>query len=221
LSEPAKPRAVLLMARAPRAGAVRRALEPMLGPERCAALQRALIERAARWAAEISPGATHVAYEPADAGSELRALLGPEASLLPQSGDGIAGRIADASARLFAAGEGPVLIVWPDLPRWRPEHARGALTDLSDGCDLSLGPVFDGGFYLIALARPLPALFTLPEQAWRSPDAMSIAITAAHEAGLEVGLLRTERGLHRPEDVRAALADPLLDSELRSLLTPS
>ena len=114
-----------------------------------------------------------------------------------------------------------MLIVWPDLPRWRPEHARGALTDLSDGCDLSLGPVFDGGFYLIALARPLPALFTLPEQAWRSPDAMSIAITAAHEAGLEVGLLRTERGLHRPEDVRAALADPLLDSELRSLLTPS
>jgi glycosyltransferase A (GT-A) superfamily protein (DUF2064 family) len=111
-----------------------------------------------------------------------------------------------------------VLIAWPDLPRWRPEHAAAALTDLRDGCGLSLGPVFDGGFYLIALVRPLPALFALPAPAWRSPDALGIALIAAHEAGVEAGLLRAERGLHSPEDVRAALADPLLDPELRALL---
>jgi hypothetical protein len=35
-----------------------------------------------------------------------------------------------------------------------------------------------------------------------------------------VGLLRAERGLRRPGDVRAALADPLLDHELRELLEP-
>jgi uncharacterized protein len=221
MPELAKPRAVLLMARAPRAGAVRRALEPMLGPERCAALQRTLIERAAAWAAEVAPGAAQVAYEPPDAGPELRAILGPEVALLPQNGEGISGRVADASARLFAHGQGPVLIAWPDLPSWRPEHALGALADLGDGCDVSFGPVFDGGFYLVALARPLPSLFALPEQAWRSPDAMGIAIAAAHEAGLEIGILRTERALHRPDDVRALLADPMLDSELRAILDPA
>jgi glycosyltransferase A (GT-A) superfamily protein (DUF2064 family) len=219
LSEPAKPRAVLLMAHAPRAGAVRRALEPMLGAERCAALQRTLIERAAAWAVEVAPGAAYVAYDPPDAGPELRALLGPGVAVLPQNGEGIAGRVADASARLFARGQGPVLIAWPDLPRWRPEHALSALTDLGHGCDVSFGPVFDGGFYLVALARPLPSLFALPERAWRSPDAIGIAITAAHEAKLEIGLLRTERALHRPDDVRALLADPMLDAELRDLLS--
>ena len=61
---------------------------------------------------------------------------------------------------------------------------------------------------MIGLARPLPALFGLPEQAWRSPDAMSAAIVAAREAGLEVGLLRAERGLRRPEDVRAVARGP-------------
>jgi uncharacterized protein len=219
MPELAKPRAVLVMARAPRAGTVRRALEPMLGPERCATLQRTLIQRAAAWAAQVAPGAAQVAYEPPDAGPELRAILDPDVATLPQNGEGIAGRVADASARLFAHGEGPVLIVWPDLPTWRPEHALGALADLGDGCDLSIGPVFDGGFYLVGLARPLPSLFALPERAWRSPDAMGMAIAAAHEAGLEIGLLRTERALHRPDDVRALLADPMLDPELRALLS--
>ncbi len=73
-----------------------------------------------------------------------------------------------------------------------------------------LGPVFDGGYYLIALARPLPSLFALPEQVWRGPDSFNQVLAAAAAAGLEVGVLRGERALHRPADVRAALADPLL-----------
>jgi glycosyltransferase A (GT-A) superfamily protein (DUF2064 family) len=202
--------AVVIMARAPRAGAVRRALEPTLGAVRCAALQAALTQRAAAWASEVAPGAVHVAYEPPDSGPELRGLLGPKVFLFPQNGEGIAGRLADVTTRVFGHIEGPILIVWPELARWRPEHASGALDDMRDGCDVTLGPVMGGGFYLIAIAKPLPSLFGLPEQAWRSPDVMSIALPAAVQAGLEVGILRTERGMHSPEDLRAALADPLL-----------
>jgi uncharacterized protein len=213
------PPAVLLMARAPRPGATRPALEPVLGPARCAELQTALMTRACMWASEVAPGAVHVGYEPVDAGPELRALLGPGVSLFPQNGPGISGRLAQASARLFARGDGPVLIIWPDLVRWQADHASSALGDLTAGCDVALGPEFGGGFYMIGLARPLPALFQLPERTWRSPDALSAAILAAGEAGLEVGLLRAERGLRRPEDVRALLADPLTDRELREILS--
>jgi uncharacterized protein len=214
------PPAVLLMARAPRPGSARPALEPLIGAARCVELQAALVRRACVWAHDVARGAVHVGYEPVDAGPELRALLGPDVSLFPQSGAGISGRLAQASARLFARGDGPVLIIWPDLPRWRPEHADGAVGDLMAGCDLSLGPQFDGGFYMIGLARPLPELFALPETTWRSPEAMGAAIVAANEAGIEVGLLRAERGLRRPEDVRAVLADPLTDAEMRTLLEP-
>jgi glycosyltransferase A (GT-A) superfamily protein (DUF2064 family) len=213
------PRAVLLMARAPRPGTTRPALEPLIGAARCAELQTELITRACAWATAVAPGAVHVGYEPVDAGPELRALLGPEVSLFPQSGIGISGRLAQASARLFARGDRPLLIIWPDLPRWREDHADGALSDLMAGCGLSLGPEFDGGFYMIGVARPLPALFALPEASWRSPDALAAAIGAAGEAGLEVGLLRAERGLRRPEDVRAVLADPLTDPHMRAMLS--
>jgi glycosyltransferase A (GT-A) superfamily protein (DUF2064 family) len=202
--------AVLIMARAPRRGAVRRALEPVLGADGCVALQSALIAQVASWAHEVAGGAVHVAHDPPDAGREVRSLVGEDAILFPQNGDGIAGRLADAAARVFARGAGPLLIAWPDLPRLRREHAYAAIDDLEAGCDVVLGPAYDGGFYLVAIPRPMPRLFALPEQAWRSADVMTMGLAAARDAGLEVGILRAERALHRPADIRAALADPML-----------
>ena len=202
--------AVLIMARAPRRGEVRKALEPVLGADGCVALQVELIAQAASWARHVAPGCVHVAHHPPDAGPELRALIGNDASVFPQIGDGIAGRLADAAARVFARSHGPLIIVWPDLPQLRREHAQSALEDLRSGCDVVLGPAMDGGLYMVAIGRPLPKLFSLPETAWRSPDVMTMGLAAAREAGLEVGILRAERALNRPADVRAAVADPML-----------
>jgi glycosyltransferase A (GT-A) superfamily protein (DUF2064 family) len=210
--------AVLIMARAPRPGQVRRALEPLLGAERCAALQTTLIRMVAAWAHDIADGSVHVAHDPPDAAGEVRRLVGPGAVMFPQNGDGISGRLADAAARVFSRHRGPLLIVWPDIPRLRADHARGALDDLASGCDVVLGPSLDGGFYLIGIPRPLPKLFALPERVWRSPDVMALGLSAVRDAGLELGILRAERPLHRPADVRAALADPLLPGELGEIL---
>jgi glycosyltransferase A (GT-A) superfamily protein (DUF2064 family) len=221
-ARPADPRqlkpSVLIMARAPRRGEVRRALEPVIGPDGCVALQAELIASAARWAHKLAPGGVHVAHDPPDAGPEVRALIQSEASVFPQNGDGIAGRLADAAARVFARSHGPLIIVWPDLPRLRPAHANGALDDLGAGCDVVFGPAIDGGLYMVAIGRPLPKLFSLPEQAWRSPDVMTMGVAAAREADLEIGILRAERALHRPADLRAALADPLLPESLAKIL---
>ena len=154
-----------------------------------------LRRRARDWAAEIAPGRVAVAAATGSA------------------------QLAQATDRAFAGGDGgPLLMIWPDLPQWRPEHAAGALDDLAQACDVSVGPEFDGGFYLVALARSTPALFAIPDEAWHGPDAMGLALTAIHAAGLQIGLLRPERGLRRVADVRAALADPLLDPELRAIL---
>jgi glycosyltransferase A (GT-A) superfamily protein (DUF2064 family) len=204
--------AVLVMVRAPRRGEVRRALEPVLGADACCALQSVLIARTVEWANEVGGASVFVAHDPPDAGAELRRLVGNTAGLFPQNGDGIAGRLADAHH------DGPLLIVWPDLPRLRPCHARAAFEDLAAGVDVVLGPAVDGGLYLIGIARPLPRLFALPEAAWRSPDVMTVGLAAARDAGLEVGILRVERALHRPADVRAALADPLLPPEIHQLI---
>lgn len=208
---------VVVMARAPRRGQVRLALEPLLGADRCAALQATLIKATVAWGREVAPNAIHVAHDPPDSAAEMR-LVAPDTILFPQNGDGIAGRLADAAARVFARHAGPLLIVWPDICRLSLDHARAALDDLRAGCDVVLGPALEGGFYLIGIKRPLPKLFALPEHDWRSPDAMALAMSAVRAAGFELGILRAERPLHRPADVRAALADPLLPGEVAGIL---
>jgi glycosyltransferase A (GT-A) superfamily protein (DUF2064 family) len=209
---------MLVMVHAPRRGEVRKALEPVLGLEGCVALQTVLIRQAVEWGRALEPRAIYVAHEPADAGTEMRLLAGSDVVVFPQNGDGISGRVADAVARVAAHGRGPIIIVWPDLPEFREVHTIGVLADLEAGADVVFGPVFDGGYYLIAISGPLPSLFALPEQVWRAPDAMNQVLSAAAEAGLEVGLLRAERALHRPADVRAALADPLLPEAVGRVL---
>jgi glycosyltransferase A (GT-A) superfamily protein (DUF2064 family) len=210
--------AVVVMARSPRRGEVRRALEPLLGLDSCLALQALLIKNAIEWARGFSPRALYVAHEPADAGADLKLILGADVGLFPQNGDGISGRMADAVGRVSSHGPGPIVIVWPDLPYLREAHTEAVLADLDAGVDVILGPVFDGGYYLIALSRPLPSLFALPEQVWRGPDTLSQVLGVAAKADLEVGLLRAERALHRPADVRAALADPMLPEALGRVL---
>ena len=105
------------------------------------------------------------------------------------------------------------------LARARPLAVRSrrprALDDLADDCEISVGPMFDGGFYLVAFAHPVPALLELPDDAWQTRDPIGLAADAAQRSGWAIGLLRTERGLRTPADVSALLADPLVDDELR------
>ena len=209
---------VVVMARAPDAEPARPQLAELLGAERYVRTEQILLARALAWAAALTPRCVHVAYEPTGDEASVRAAVGAGPALFAQEGDGETRRVAAAAGRVAATGGGPVLVAWPELAEWRPEHAASALGDLRAGCDVSVGPVFGGGLYLLALRGFVPTLFDLPDDTWRSSQAMARLLTAAHAAGLEAGLLRAERGLRTGADVRAALADPLLDAELRRLL---
>ena len=169
-------------------------LEQLLGNDRVRELRAVLSDGAEEWAREVAGESIHRAAE----GESL----------------------SDAVARAFAGHDGPLLVLWPVLLQPRGEHAAGALHDLRAGCDVVLGPVIDGGLYLLGLARPLPTVLSLPAERWQDPDVMTIALAAVADAGLEVGMLRAERALRRPADVRAALADPLLGEAVRRILDP-
>jgi glycosyltransferase A (GT-A) superfamily protein (DUF2064 family) len=130
------------------------------------------------------------------------------------------GTVVEAATDLIAAvaPDGPTLIIWPELPVWLPDTGAAALDDLAAGCAVSIGPVFDGALYLLALAEPIPELLALGERPWHGVQAMARVFSVVEERQLEVGLLRAERGLRRPDDVRALRVDPLTDGELRGLL---
>lgn len=210
--------AVMIMARAPRRGDVRHALEPMIGADACLALHATLFVEALRWARSLSPRGIFVAHEPAYVGRDLQRLTGGDVTVFPQNGEGIAARVADGLVRVTAHSSGPVFVVWPDLPRFLTSFGTAALDDLAAGCDLVLGPTFESGYYMIALARPLPSLFTQGEQLWRGSGSLMRLHRAADELELRVGLLPGQRALQRPADARAALADPLLPEPIARAL---
>lgn len=130
------------------------------------------------------------------------------------------GTVVEAATDLTAAvaPDGPTLVIWPELPVWLPETGAAALDDLAAGCAVSIGPVFDGALYLLALAEPIPELLALGERPWHGVQAMARVFGVVEERQLEVGLLRAERGLRRPDDVRALRVDPLTDAELQEML---
>jgi hypothetical protein len=168
----------------------------LLGAERTQRLGALMLARATAWAmAAFGDRAVSV-------------ITGPP---LP-SGQLIAGAVARAQP-----GQ-TLIIVVPELAGWRDDLATALLDDLSAGCPISVAPVFDGGFYLVALAGADPALTALPAEAWSGRTALNTLFAAIGDGGQEVGMLQTERALRHREDVRSALADPLTDEELRTLL---
>ena len=207
--------AVVVLAKAPRPGLCKTRLEPLLGKDGTARLQAALLQRAAAWAAAV--GDAYVAFTPDDARDEVAALA-PGARLLGQADGDLGARIAGAIAAVLEEHRGPVLLVGVDAPQLRPVHAEMALDDLRAGCDVTFGAATDGGYYLVGVRERHDELFDLPSEAWGGPDVLRLSLEAAARAGLEFGMLRSERDLDDPDDVRALLMDPLSPADIVSVL---
>jgi uncharacterized protein len=212
--------AVLVMAKAPLPGRVKTRLEPVFTRAECAAIQARLVERTARWAAATAArGRAYVAYDPPGERDRVAALVPEGVELIEQRAGHLGERLADAAAHVHERHDGPLIVVGVDT-RLTREHAREAIDRLQQGADVVLGPALDGGYYLISLARPAPALFAIDPQSWGGPNVLQESLAAAASAGLNVALLDPERDLDTPEDAAALREDPELRDLLRNAKEP-
>ena len=140
----------------------------------------------------------------------MRAWL-PGVRLLPQEGDDLGERMADAFARAFARGARRVAIVGTDVPGVTRETVLAALSAL-DAADVALGPAEDGGYYLLALREPRPELFA--GIAWSTATVAAETRSRAAASGLTVRELPALRDLDTLEDLRGLW--PCLEGLLES-----
>ncbi|UGY91229.1 TIGR04282 family arsenosugar biosynthesis glycosyltransferase [Streptomyces gobiensis] len=213
--------AVLVMAKAPRPGTVKTRLHPLLGPERCAALQAELIRHTL--AVTSSYGLrTYVAYAPGEAeGEDSTCDLAPSGvrPLLQRGGD-LGQRLTAAVTDAYADGAGPLLVIGTDAPTLTGELLAAARTALEDR-DVVLGPALDGGYYLIGMRGPHTGLFGIDPALWSTDRVLAATRARADEHGLSVRLLPPLRDLDTPEDAAALLADPGLPDRIAALLHPA
>lgn len=209
--------ALLIMARAPRAGRVKTRLQPLLGPEGCARLQTELIRHTVGWAGDVARSGW-LAFTPTGACAEIRALVPHTMRLFAQEGEDLGRRLRHATDVVFGRHRGPIAVIGTDAPELGPVHVRFAEHALTQGNDASLIPALDGGYALIALARPIPRAFDLPADAWGGPNVLDLTLRALRDGGCSAAVLEPVRDLDTPDDARSVAADPRCPEAIRRLL---
>lgn len=109
-------------------------------------------------------------------------------------------RLRRAFERCFAEGDRAVVMIGSDCPGIRGRDVRRAFHAL-ERSDVVLGPALDGGYYLIGLRAPQPALFrAIP---WSSAEVMRITHERARALKLSCRILRRLRDMDHARDARA------------------
>jgi hypothetical protein len=204
--------ALIVFLKHPTPGRVKTRLAACLGEADAASLYRAIAEELMR--RTRSRTFRRLAFHAPDATREAMDEWMPGEDWHVQSGADLGERMHRAFETAFATGARRVAIVGSDLPRLGEPEVRGALDALA-GADVVVGPARDGGYYLLALKRPEPGLFT--GIAWSTDTVLQATLERARSLGLSVQLLETRSDVDTAADVRehwptlrAIVGDPAL-----------
>ncbi|MCA1650376.1 MAG: TIGR04283 family arsenosugar biosynthesis glycosyltransferase, partial [Acidobacteria bacterium] len=154
-----KASAVVIMARAPwTAGKTR--LGIAAGDAAHEKLRKALFLDTLDVVASV-PNVEHIiACEPAGECERVRELLGEHVDVIAQRGSDLGERLTHVFEDVFRLGIESVVVIGSDLPDLPAGLLQDGLIALHGTDDrVVLGPAADGGYYLVGLNRPHPALF--------------------------------------------------------------
>jgi rSAM/selenodomain-associated transferase 1 len=192
--------AIGLFAKPPVAGEVKTRLQPLLSPEEGAELYRAFLADLAgtlassdRWEWVVfstDPGRQETLWDktvPRPLGFRL------------QTGRDLGERIPGAFEGLFAEGRPAGILLGSDHPSLAREILDDAVEAL-EAADVVLGPSLDGGYYLVGMKTPHPALFR--DIPWSTPEVLEKTLERVKAAGLTHRLLRPWYDVDTPEDLR-------------------
>jgi len=131
-------------------------------------------------------------------------------NLIDQEGDDLGRRMSRTFDTLFARGYRRVLIVGTDVPSLPLDSYKQALA-LLENHDLVLGPARDGGYYLIGLNKPMPALFeNIP---WSTDRVLALTREKAGTLGLSEALLPEWRDIDTLDDLQALIDASAMDAK--------
>src|SRR5579864_8425055 len=190
---------LVIMAKAPKLGAVKTRLEPNLSPAAVTAFYCCLLDDTLALARSLSNVEVAIMCPDSDV-NELAQLIGGNATIVAQKGDGLAAGLTSVFAYFTEGGHQRRIIAFnsdsPHLPRSALENAFEALV----AHDVVVGPTHDGGYYLVGAKASHPTLF--------AGDGMGTSNALER-------LLSRARGL----ELSVGFADPFYDIDVADDLT--
>jgi rSAM/selenodomain-associated transferase 1 len=205
------------MAKAPQAGRVKTRLTRLLTPEDAAHMSAAFLRDITDNLAEAARQAAidaYIAYAPAGATQLFDGMLAPGTRLVladgsveaPASVQGFGRCLLHAMRALFDVGYAGVCVLNSDSPTLPTAYLRQAATSLlAPGKRAVLGPAEDGGYYLLGLQSPEPALFA--NIAWSTETVAADTQARAAAIGLKMALLPSWYDVDDPTSLRRLIAE--------------
>ena len=199
---------IIIFSRYPVPGRTKTRLIPALGAAGAAYVQKSMTEltlAAAVAAAERRGCDVEICFTGAALG-DMAAWLGSRHQYREQEGGSLGERMERAFVRAFAEGCMRAALIGADCPQLTTAIICQGLEKLRDH-DLVLGPAADGGYYLIGLAAPQPALFRRIN--WGSGSVLADTLARARSGGMRVFMLEELKDVDRPADLGALGDNPL------------
>jgi rSAM/selenodomain-associated transferase 1 len=190
----AEPIAVAVLAKAPVPGFAKTRLAPVLGADGAAQLQARLIERAVETATAAATGPlTLWTAQEHPLFRRLHLRTGITLARQPEGDLGV------RMLATFTAAKGPAIVIGTDCPALTSDHLRIAADDLRAGIDVVILPVEDGGYGLIGMRQPQPALFSA--MPWSTVTVMAETRRRLRQLGLAWRELARLWDVDVPEDL--------------------
>jgi hypothetical protein len=183
VSSPGSDRVLVIMAKAPRPGAVKTRLTSSIPVQAVTAFYRCLLDDTLALAGSLGNVQVAIMCPQSDV-NELAQLAGNAASVVAQKGDGLAAGLTSVFAH-FAEHHQRRTIAFnsdsPHLPRSVLEDAFEILA----AHDLVVGPTDDGGYYLVGAKASHPALFA--RNGMGTSSALETLLSRARDLALSIG----------------------------------
>lgn len=195
--------AALLFLKYPTPGRVKTRLAATIGAEAAAAAYREMVAHVCRQLP--SDAEIWVFFDPPEERERVREWLEPllerPFSMRPQARGDLGMRLAAAFEEVLAEGNTPAMVVGTDCVEITPATFAAAEAAL-ERVDVALGPTHDGGYYLMGLNAPQPALFR--DIAWSTGRTLTQTLDRAAGAGLVVHCLEKFHDVDDETDWRRA-----------------
>src|SRR5581483_10267525 len=181
-------RVLVIMAKAPRQGAVKTRLAPSLSPEAVTAFYCCLLEDTLALARSLSDVEVAIMCPDSDV-NELARLASNQASVVAQKGEGLAAGLTSVFAH-FAPDhqredhQRRIIAFNSDSPHLPRSVLEGAFETLA-AHDVVVGPTHDGGYYLVGATASHPTLFA--HDGMGTSSALERLLSRARALELSVG----------------------------------
>lgn len=206
--------ALIIMARRPEPGRSKTRLCPPLTPAAAAAVYEGMLRDTIALAGAVAGARAAIAVSPEGAEGYFAALA-PGVALLPQGPGELGERLARVTGAALAGGAAAAAALSSDSPSVPGAYLSRAFALLGE-YDLVLGPAEDGGYYLAALRRPAPSLFTAV--AMSTPTVLRDTLAVAAGLGLRAALLPPWYDIDTAADLARLAADPAPLAHTRAAL---